>query len=92
MAGTVIDGAKNQVVGTLTAVASALPDDPANEPPLCPPRNEMLKEVFINGCRSRFATFEQRDLWYGWLNSLFSMATRTPRAKLGGWVVAVELE
>jgi Holliday junction resolvasome RuvABC ATP-dependent DNA helicase subunit len=89
--GTVIEGAKTQVAGTLLAVADALPDDPAHEPPLSPPRNEMLKEVFISGCRSRFATGEFRDLWHGWLSELFSTEVRTPRAKLSGCVVAVEL-
>jgi Holliday junction resolvasome RuvABC ATP-dependent DNA helicase subunit len=89
--GTIIESAKGQVSGTLSAVESALPDDPAHEPPLSPPRNEMLKEVFVNGCRSRFATGELRDLWYGWLNDLFSTAVRTPRAKLAGIVLAVEL-
>jgi Holliday junction resolvasome RuvABC ATP-dependent DNA helicase subunit len=89
--GTVIEGAKIQVTGTLLAVSDALPNDPAHEPPLSPPRNEMLKEVFISGCRSRFATGEFRDLWYGWLSELFSTEVRTPRAKLSGCVVAVEL-
>ncbi|MGH9353458.1 MAG: hypothetical protein ACRD2G_15065, partial [Terriglobia bacterium] len=89
--GTIIEGARAQVTGTLLAVESALPDDPSHEPPLSPPRNEMLKEVFVNGCRSRFATGELRDLWYGWLSELFSTAVRTPRAKLAGIVVAVEL-
>lgn len=89
--GIVIEGAKAQVAGTLLAVESALPDDPANEPPLSPPRNEMLKEIFVNGCRSRFALPELRDLWYGWLSELFSSAVRTPRASLAGYVVAVEL-
>jgi Holliday junction resolvasome RuvABC ATP-dependent DNA helicase subunit len=89
--GTVIEGARAQVAGTLQAVESALPDDPACEPPLSPPRNEMLKEVLVSGCRSRFAAPELRDLWYGWLSELFSTAVRTPRAKLAGIVVAVEL-
>src|SRR6185312_4418954 len=89
--GTVIEGARAQITGTLLAVESALPDDPAHEPPLSPPRNEMLKEVFVNGCRSRFAEGPQRDLWYGWLSELFSTAVRVPRAKLTGCVVAVEL-
>ena len=89
--GTVIGDAKTQVTRTLLAVDSALPDDPSHEPPLSPPRNEMLKEVFISGCRSRFATGELRDLWYGWLSELFSTEVRTPRAKLSGCVVAVEL-
>jgi holliday junction DNA helicase RuvB len=89
--GVVIEGAREQVAGTLVAVQSALPDDPAHEPPLSPPRNEMLKEVLVNGCRSRFADGEKRDLWHGWLSELFSTAIRTPRAKLSGCVVAVEL-
>lgn len=89
--GTVIEGAEAQITGTLLAVADALPDDPANEPPLSPPRNEMLKEVLVSGCRSRFATSELRDLWYGWLRDLFSTDVRTPRAVLSGCVVAVEL-
>ena len=89
--GVVIEGARDQVAGTLLAVESALPDDPAHEPPLSPPRNEMLKEVFVNGCRSRFAEGPQRDLWYGWLSELFSTAVRVPRAILAGCVVAVEL-
>jgi Holliday junction resolvasome RuvABC ATP-dependent DNA helicase subunit len=89
--GVVIEGAHVQVAGTLQAVASALPDDPAHEPPLSPPRNEMLKEVFVNGCRSRFALPELRDLWYGWLSDLFSTAIKSPRAKLVGYIVAVEL-
>jgi Holliday junction resolvasome RuvABC ATP-dependent DNA helicase subunit len=89
--GTVIEGARAQIAGTLLAVADALPDDPAHEPPLSPPRNEMLKEVFISGCRSRFATADLRDLWYGWLRDLFSTDVRVPRAKLSGYVVAVEL-
>jgi Holliday junction resolvasome RuvABC ATP-dependent DNA helicase subunit len=89
--GTVVEGAKNQVAGTLLAVESALPDDPAHEPPLSPPRNEMLKEIFVSGCRSRFATPDLRDLWYGWLSELFSTEVRTPRARLVGCVVAVEL-
>jgi Holliday junction resolvasome RuvABC ATP-dependent DNA helicase subunit len=89
--GVVIEGARNQVSGTLQAVVSALPDDPANEPPLSPPRNEMLKEVFVNGCRSRFASPELRDLWHGWLSDLFSTSIRSPRATLSGFVVAVEL-
>jgi Holliday junction resolvasome RuvABC ATP-dependent DNA helicase subunit len=89
--GTIIEGAKTQVTGTLMAVKSALPDDPAQEPPLSPPRNEMLKEVLVSGCRSRFATPELRDLWYGWLSELFSTTVRTPRAVLAGIIVAVEL-
>jgi Holliday junction resolvasome RuvABC ATP-dependent DNA helicase subunit len=89
--GKFIEDAKNQVASTLLAVESALPDDPAHEPPLSPPRNEMLKEVLVSGCRSRFATPELRDLWYGWLSELFSTEIRTPRAGLAGCVVAVEL-
>jgi Holliday junction resolvasome RuvABC ATP-dependent DNA helicase subunit len=89
--GLVIEGARAQIMGTLLAVTDALPDDPAHEPPLSPPRNEMLKEVFISGCRSRFATADLRDLWYGWLRDLFSTDVRAPRAKLAGSVVAVEL-
>jgi|HubBroStandDraft_6_1064221.scaffolds.fasta_scaffold06110_3 Holliday junction resolvasome RuvABC ATP-dependent DNA helicase subunit len=89
--GTVIEGAKTQVTGTLLALESALPDDPANEPPLSPPRNEMLKEVFVSGCRSRFATPNLKDLWYGWMSELFSTEVRAPRARLAGCVMAVEL-
>ena len=80
--GKFIEDAKNQVASTLLAVESALPDDPAHEPPLSPPRNEMLKEVLVSGCRSRFATPELRDLWYVWLSDLFSTEIRTPRAGL----------
>jgi Holliday junction resolvasome RuvABC ATP-dependent DNA helicase subunit len=89
--GMVIEGARAQIAGTLLAVADALPDDPTHEPPLSPPRNEMLKEVLISGCRSRFATADLRDLWYSWLRDLFSTDVRMPRAKLSGCVVAVEL-
>jgi Holliday junction resolvasome RuvABC ATP-dependent DNA helicase subunit len=89
--GVVIEGARSQVSGTLLAVESALPDDPSHEPPLSPPRNEMLKEVFVNGCRSRFGSPELRDLWYDWLSHLFSTSIRTPRAVLSGYVIAVEL-
>ncbi len=40
------------------------------------PRNEMLKEVLVQGCMGRFATGGQRARWAGWLTRIFGPAPR----------------
>jgi Holliday junction DNA helicase RuvB len=81
-----------QVEATLEAVREGLGDTEAADQSgrfLAAPRNEMLKEVLVQGCMGRFATGERRASWAGWLTRLFGPTPETP--ELRGTVVDVAL-
>jgi Holliday junction resolvasome RuvABC ATP-dependent DNA helicase subunit len=87
-----ISHACEQVEATLEAVREGLGDTAAADQAgrfLAAPRNEMLKEVLVQGCMGRFAAREQRAAWAGWLTRLFGPPTETP--ELRGTVVDVAL-
>lgn len=80
-----IDKACVQVAATLSAVREGLGDSSAADAGgqyLAAPRNEMLKEVLVQGCMGRFAHKEVRERWAGWLVRLFGPTPETP-AMLG---------
>src|SRR5205085_6287145 len=56
---------------------------------LAAPRNEMLKEVLVQGCMGRFTSKEVRACWAGWLERLFGPTPETP--EMLGAVVDVAL-
>jgi len=56
---------------------------------LAAPRNEMLKEVLVQGCMGRFAYEAERTRWAGWLTRLFGPTPEMP--ELLGVVVDVAL-
>lgn len=81
-----------QVAATLGAIREGLgvgPSSGAGEHYLSAPRNEMLKEVLVHGCMSRFASKEERSRWAGWLIRLFGSKPETP--DLRGSVIDVAL-
>lgn len=87
-----ITGACEQVAATLNAVREGLGDTTTAERTgrfLAAPRNEMLKEVLVNGCMGRFASEEDRSRWAGWLTRLFGPAPEVPQVR--GSVVDVAL-
>jgi Holliday junction resolvasome RuvABC ATP-dependent DNA helicase subunit len=89
---TEISGACEQVAATLGAVREGLGDTSlANEGGqyLAAPRNEMLKEVLVQGCMGRYTSREVRALWAGWLERLFGPAPETP--DMVGTVIDVAL-
>jgi len=81
-----------QVSATLDAVSNGLGDTVNAEKSghfLAAPRNEMIKEVLVQGCMGRFATEEERAKWSGWLAKLFGPNPESPQ--LVGAVVDVAL-
>lgn len=87
-----ISKACQQVAATLQAVQEGLGDTTAAEQSghfLAAPRNEMLKEVLVQGCMGRFSSEAERSLWAGWLKRLFGSSPETP--VLRGTVVDVAL-
>lgn len=87
-----IERACEQITATLLAVREGL-EDPAlaeNEGRhLAPPRNEMLKEVLVQGCMGRFASLEERTRWANWLQELFGAESEIPEIR--GIVIDVAL-
>lgn len=89
---TEVSQACEQVQATMAAVREGLGDTTAADQSgrfLAAPRNEMLKEVLVQGCMGRFATGGQRARWAGWLTRIFGPAPETP--ELRGTVVDVAL-
>jgi len=89
---TEISGACKQVAATLAAVREGLGDTSSAEHSghfLAAPRNEMLKEVLVQGCMGRFATETERGHWAGWLTRLFGPTPEVPEMR--GVVVDVAL-
>jgi len=87
-----IAGACQQVAATLAAVREGLGDTTSAEQSgrfLAAPRNEMLKEVLVQGCMGRFATESERSRWAGWLARLFGPTPELP--ELHGTVMDVAL-
>jgi hypothetical protein len=87
-----IISACDQLVATLKAVGEGLGDTSGAEQAgrfLAAPRNEMLKEVLVQGCMGCFATAEQREQWAGWLARLFGDHPEVPH--LRGTVVDVAI-
>lgn len=87
-----IAGACKQVSATLAAVREGLGDTASAEQSgqfLAAPRNEMLKEVLVQGCMGRFASEAERGRWAGWLARLFGPTPEIP--ELRGTVVDVAL-
>ena len=81
-----------QVAATLAAVHEGLGDTATAEQTgqfLAAPRNEMLKEVLVQGCMGRFATEAERTRWADWLKRLFGPNPEMP--ELRGVVVDVAL-
>lgn len=81
-----------QVFATLEAVSDGLGDTVSAEKSghfLAAPRNEMIKEVLVQGCMGRFATEEERAKWSEWLSKLFGPKPQLPQ--LVGAVVDVAL-
>lgn len=71
-----------QVAATLKAIEEGLGDTNAADKQghyLSAPRNEMLKEVLVQGCMGRFANPEVREQWSHWLTRLFGPAPEQPR-------------
>ena len=56
---------------------------------LAAPRNEMLKEVLVQGCMGRFAKQEEREQWSQWFKRLFGSAPEVPEIR--GTVIDVAL-
>lgn len=87
-----ISKACEQVSATLAAVREGVGDTSASDAEgqyLAAPRNEMLKEVLVQGCMGRFATKEVRERWAGWLVRLFGPTPEMP--EMLGSVVDVAL-
>lgn len=87
-----ISNACKQVAATLAAVREGLGDMTNAEEAgqfLAAPRNEMLKEVLVQGCMGRFASDAERSCWAGWLTQLFGPTPEMP--DLRGTVVDVAL-
>ena len=87
-----INKACDQVFATLAAVRGGLGDTSSSDVKgqyLAAPRNEMLKEVLLQGCMGRHATKEVRELWASWLIRLFGIKHEMP--ELAGSVVDVAL-
>lgn len=87
-----IGKACEQVASTLAAVREGLGDTSASDAKgqyLAAPRNEMLKEVLVQGCMGRFASKEVRERWAGWLVRLFGPTPEIPQ--MLGRVVDVAL-
>lgn len=83
-ADTLIDGACQQVAATLAAVREGLGDTASAEQLgrfLAAPRNEMLKEVLVQGCMGRFASEVERGRWADWLARLFSPTPELPELR-----------
>lgn len=79
-----IVGACKQVAATLAAVREGLGDTASAEQAgrfLAAPRNEMLKEVLVQGCMGRFATESERSRWAGWLARLFGPTPEMPELR-----------
>ena len=73
-----VNKALKQLAATLEAVRPGLDEgggEPAETSPLAVPRQEMLKEVFVNGCQSLTATPADRARWAEWLCALFREGT-----------------
>ena len=89
---TEIGKACEQVFATLAAVRGGLGDTSTSDASgqhLAAPRNEMLKEVLLQGCMSRHVTQEVRELWAGWLIRIFGIKHEIP--EMIGSVVDVAL-
>jgi hypothetical protein len=87
-----IEAARQQLVATLGAVREGLGDSAQAEAAghyLAAPRNEMLKEVLVQGCMARNAPRELRAIWAGWLERLFGPQPETP--ELRGLIINVAL-
>ena len=87
-----IGKACEQVAATLAAVREGVGDTSASDAEgqyLAAPRNEMLKEVLVQGCMGRFASKEVRERWAGWLIRLFGPTPEMPQ--MLGSVVDVAL-
>lgn len=87
-----IGKACEQVAATLAAVREGVGDTSASDADgqyLAAPRNEMLKEVLVQGCMGRFAFKEVRERWAGWLIRLFGPTAEIPQ--MLGSVVDVAL-
>jgi len=87
-----IDKACVQVAVTLAAVREGLGDTTAADASghyLAAPRNEMLKEVLVQGCMGRFASSDERSRWAAWLTCMFGPNPVTP--EMQGTVVDVAL-
>ncbi|MBB5030537.1 ATP-binding protein [Prosthecobacter vanneervenii] len=81
-----------QVAATRKAIEEGLGDTSAAEKHghyLSAPRNEMLKEVLVQGCMGRYADSEVREQWSHWLTRLFGPAPEQPQ--MNGCVVDVAL-
>lgn len=81
-----------QVAATRKAVAEGLGDTSvanAQGHYLSAPRNEMLKEVLVQGCMGRYASKPVRERWAQWLEQLFGSEPKMP--ELCGCVVDVAL-
>lgn len=87
-----IETARQQLIATLGAVREGLGDSSAAEAAghyLAAPRNEMLKEVLVQGCMARYAPRELRTVWADWLERLFGATPEIPM--LHGVIVNVAL-
>jgi hypothetical protein len=87
-----IEAARQQLVATLGAVREGLGDSAKAEAIghyLAAPRNEMLKEVLVQGCMARYAPRELRAVWANWLERLFGSQPEMP--ELRGLIVNVAL-
>ena len=87
-----ISKACEQIASTLAAVREGVGDTSASDAKgqyLAAPRNEMLKEVLVQGCMGRFATKDVRERWAGWLVRLFGPTAEIPQ--MLGSVVDVAL-
>jgi Holliday junction resolvasome RuvABC ATP-dependent DNA helicase subunit len=76
-----ISRACEQLAATLVAVKEGLGDTTrANDQGhyLAAPRNEMLKEVLVQGCMGRFASKAERSRWADWLKRLFGPTPEMP--------------
>ena len=73
-----------QLIATLTAVREGLGDMTVAEQSghfLAAPRNEMLKEVFVQGCMGWSVSGEQRERWANWLSRLFDSTPELPELR-----------
>lgn len=87
-----IESARQQLVSTIGAVREGLGNSTIAEASghyLAAPRNEMLKEVLVQGCMARYAPRDMRTIWAGWLEKLFGPEPEMP--EIQGLIVNVAL-
>jgi hypothetical protein len=87
-----IEAARQQLVATIGAVREGLGDSTLAEATghyLAAPRNEMLKEVLVQGSMARYTSRELRAIWADWLERLFGQKPEMP--ELRGLVIHVAL-